>query len=166
MAQSISRWAKIMGLWMSLVCVLGAEAEDRAISIEKTPIAVVRGLTGTVSDVRIAVEAPQTIAPASDAGPHEDIDLKRMADWAINYLIHTPRKEFDYEPVYQYHPLRCLPVPQLHDVVRRRGGGQCTSKSMADGCGSCGTPPQQLESWAWPRTSARKALCPTAPAVS
>lgn len=94
-----------MGLWMSLVCVLGAEAEDRAISIEKTPIAVVRGLTGTVSDVRIAVEAPQTIALASDAGPHEDIDLKRMADWAINYLIHTPRKEIRLRA--------CIPVSSI-----------------------------------------------------
>ena len=110
MTQLISRWSKIVGLWMSLACVLGAKAKDRATSIEKTPIAVIRGLTGTVSDVRIAVEAPQTIAPVSDAGLHEDIDLKRMADWAMNYLIHTPRKEFNYEPVFQCHPLRC-PCP-------------------------------------------------------
>ena len=117
MTPLISRWSKIVGLWMSLACVLGAKAEDRATSIEKTPIAVIRGLTGTVSDVRIAVEAPQTIAPVSDAGLHEDIDLKRMADWAMNYLIHTPRKEFNYEPVFQCHPLRCPPVPQRQDVV-------------------------------------------------
>ncbi len=40
-----------------------------------------------------------------------------MAGWAMNYLIRTPRKEFDYEPAFQCHPLRCPPVPPGHDVV-------------------------------------------------
>ena len=35
----------------------------------------------------------------------------------MNYLIRTPRKEFDYEPAFQCHPLRCPPVPPGHDVV-------------------------------------------------
>ena len=34
-----------------------------------------------------------------------------MAEWALNYLIETPRKELGYEPVFQCHPLLCPPVP-------------------------------------------------------
>ena len=63
------------------------------------------------------MEAPTTIAPLAAAGPQQDIDLRRMAGWAMNYLIRTPRKEFDYEPAFQCHPLRCPPVPPGHDVV-------------------------------------------------
>jgi hypothetical protein len=40
-----------------------------------------------------------------------------MAAWAMNYLIRTPNKELDYEPVFQCHPLQCPPVPPGHDVV-------------------------------------------------
>ncbi len=40
-----------------------------------------------------------------------------MAAWAMHYLIHTPRPEFNYEPVFQCHPLRCPPVPAGRDVV-------------------------------------------------
>ena len=77
----------------------------------------VLGLTGDVQDLRIAVEAPQSIEPLSAGAPRGDLDLKNMARWAMNYLIRTPRKEFDYEPVFQCHPLKCPPVPAGHDVV-------------------------------------------------
>lgn len=77
----------------------------------------IQGLTGSVSGVHVAVEAPQTIAPLSAATPHKDIDLRRMAGWAMNYLILTPRKELNYEPVFQCHPLRCPPAPEGNDVV-------------------------------------------------
>jgi hypothetical protein len=46
-----------------------------------------------------------------------DIDLQRMAQWGMNYLIRSPRKEFDYEPVFQANPMNCPPVPSGHDVV-------------------------------------------------
>ena len=80
-------------------------------------IPVIQGLTGEVSQTRIAHPAADSISPLSSCEPGNDIDLKRMAHWAMNYLIRTPRKELNYEPVFQCHPLRCPPVPQGHDVV-------------------------------------------------
>ena len=71
------------------------------------------GLTGSVSNVRVAVQALPITPPASP----NDLDLKHMAEWAMHYLIHTPRPEYDYEPVFQCHPLLCPPVPEGHDVV-------------------------------------------------
>ena len=79
--------------------------------------AKVLGLTGTTKDARIAVEAPVKIAPLPADLPQRDIDLRRMAQWAMNYLIRTPRKELNYEPVFQCYPLRCPPVPAGRDVV-------------------------------------------------
>ena len=40
-----------------------------------------------------------------------------MAEWALHYLINTPRPHLDYEPVFQCHPLTCPPVPDGHDVI-------------------------------------------------
>ncbi len=79
-----------------------------------TPI---RGLTGTISQVKVVKEAPQAISLLPAEAPAGDIDLKRMAQWAMNYLIRTPRKEWNYEPVFQCHPLKCPPVPDKRDVV-------------------------------------------------
>ncbi len=53
----------------------------------------VLGLTGTTKDASIAVEASAKIAPLPADLPQRDIDLRRMAQWAMNYLIRTPRKE-------------------------------------------------------------------------
>ncbi|MDD4889367.1 MAG: glycoside hydrolase family 127 protein [Phycisphaerae bacterium] len=78
---------------------------------------MIRGLTGKVSDVGVAVEASSKLAPLTTAPASNDIDLKRMACWAMNYLIRTPRPELNYEPVFQCYPLRCPPVPAGHDVV-------------------------------------------------
>jgi hypothetical protein len=75
------------------------------------------GITGTVGNVRVAVEAPGRIVSLAEATPPVDVDMKRMAGWAMNYLIRTPRKELNYEPVFQCYPLRCPPVPAGHDVV-------------------------------------------------
>jgi hypothetical protein len=77
----------------------------------------IRGLTGSISKVHVAIEARQVIAGLSATTSRNDIDLKRMAEWAMNYLIWTPRPEFNYEPVFQCHPLKCPPVPEGHDVV-------------------------------------------------
>ncbi len=77
----------------------------------------IKGLTGQVSNVRIAVPAAQPIEPVPQTERPADIDLKRMAQWAMHYLIHTPRAEFNYEPVFQCHPLRCPPIPAHADPV-------------------------------------------------
>ena len=77
----------------------------------------IKGLTGKVENVQIAVAAPESIKPLSESHPVGDIDLRRMAEWAMNYLIRTPNTNFNYEPVFQCHPLQCPPVPAGHDVV-------------------------------------------------
>lgn len=75
------------------------------------------GLTGQVSDVRAAVRAGRAIQPLSSLQPAADVDLKRMAQWAMNYLIRTPRKDLNYQPVFQCHPLRCPPTPAGQDPI-------------------------------------------------
>lgn len=75
------------------------------------------GLTGNVMDVEVAVPAEEKIAPLESADISADIDMKRMAEWALNYLTETPRKELNYEPVFQCHPLVCPPIPEGQDPV-------------------------------------------------
>jgi hypothetical protein len=75
------------------------------------------GINGNVTGVDVARPASEVVQPLSAARPSADLDLKRMAEWALNYLINTPRPELGYEPVFQCHPLRCPPVPAGHDVV-------------------------------------------------
>jgi len=77
----------------------------------------VLGLTGHVTDVGVAVPAREKIAPLSEAERTSDLDLKRMAEWALNYLIRTPRQHLGYEPVFQCAPLECPPVPEGQDPV-------------------------------------------------
>ena len=80
-------------------------------------LTTIQGLTGNTSDIRTAVDTPQSIEALPAGMPSGDLDLKHMAQWAMNYLIRTPRKEYNYEPVFQCHPLRCPPVPDRRDVV-------------------------------------------------
>ncbi|MBO9610949.1 MAG: hypothetical protein J7639_33675, partial [Paenibacillaceae bacterium] len=79
----------------------------------------IHGLNGDIRDAEIAVPAagaaPRLRSGAAPGGG--DIDLKRMADWALHYLIETPRKELGYEPVFQCYPLECPPIPPGTDVV-------------------------------------------------
>ncbi len=82
---------------------------------DKAP--VILGLTGQIKNVKTAVPAANEIEPLSGARIPADIDLTRMAGWALNYLIETPRKNLGYEPVFQCHPLQCPPVPQGQDPV-------------------------------------------------
>ncbi len=86
-------------------------------ALSQSPPVKVQGLTGTVSDMHIATEAPRSITLLSAKRSSSDIDLQRMAQWAMNYLIRTPRKELDFEPVFQCFPLRCPPIPSGNDVV-------------------------------------------------
>ena len=81
------------------------------------PAVVVRGLTGEVSDVEVVVPEARAIQALADAPRAADVDLRRMAQWAMNYLIRTPRRDLGFEPVFQCHPLRCPPVPEGQDPV-------------------------------------------------
>ena len=78
---------------------------------------VIRGLTGEVGNVKVAVPEAEAILALADTPRAADVDLKRMALWAMNYLVRTPRRELNYEPVFQCHPLRCPPVPEGQDPV-------------------------------------------------
>ncbi len=77
----------------------------------------IAGLTGNLREIRAAVKAPTQIKALAAGEPNGDLDLKRMAEWAMNYLIRTPRPEFNFEPVFQCHPLKCPPTPAGRDVV-------------------------------------------------
>ncbi|MHB1455504.1 MAG: beta-L-arabinofuranosidase domain-containing protein [Armatimonadota bacterium] len=81
---------------------------------EESPI---QGLTGTVTDVVIAVSSPEKVTMLDASKPPADINLKRMAGWALNYLIETPRKDLGYEPVFQCYLMQCPPVPEGTDPV-------------------------------------------------
>ncbi len=86
-----------------------------AVPEDKSP--VILGLTGLIKNVKTAVPAADEIELLSGARIPADIDLTRMAGWALNYLIETPRKNLGYEPVFQCHPIQCPPVPQGQDPV-------------------------------------------------
>ncbi len=88
------------------------QAED---AMETSP--TIAGLTGSVTNVAVAVPPQTDIAPLASARSGADIDLRTMGGWAMNYLARTPRKVLGYEPVFQCHPLRCPPVPEGSDVV-------------------------------------------------
>ncbi|MSU61091.1 MAG: hypothetical protein EXS31_01640 [Pedosphaera sp.] len=89
-------------------------AEENPAEMRNQPIL---GLTGKVSDLRVSVPARDTIASEDLSSRNNDLDLKRMAEWALNYLIRTPRQDLGYEPVFQCNPLACPPVPEGQDPV-------------------------------------------------
>ena len=78
---------------------------------------MISGINGSLTDFAIDTPAGEQVSRLADLVLPADIDLKRMAEWALNYLINTPRPEFNYEPVFQCHPLQCPPAPAGHDVV-------------------------------------------------
>lgn len=78
---------------------------------------MIQGLSGKIIGSSVAVAAPTNIALLPAAPAAKDIDLKRMAAWAMNYLIRTPRPQLNCEPVFQCHPLQCPPVPAGQDPV-------------------------------------------------
>lgn len=87
------------------------------VSADKRDFNCILGLTGKVTDVKIAHPADEIVKPLDSTQIPADIDIKRMAEWALNYLTETPRKELNYEPVFQCHPLKCPPVPEGQDPV-------------------------------------------------
>ena len=108
---------KELGLLSLLAtAILAVVATVRAEESSSAPV-VIKGITGKVSAVSIAVPAAEQIALLESSDVPVDIDLRRMAAWAMNYLIQTPRKELNYEPVFQCTPTACPPAPVGHDVV-------------------------------------------------
>lgn len=70
----------------------------------------IKGLTGYVSDA--------SILPMPDCPPATgDISIKLMAEWAFNYLIRSPKPEYNYQPVFQVFPLRYPSVREGDDPV-------------------------------------------------
>jgi hypothetical protein len=110
--RSVAATLALLGLLMPNP---GLAAEDENQVEQRNP--AIRGLTGQILDVRIAVPARDTLAPRDLLPPCNDVDLKRMAEWALNYLIRTPRQALGYEPVFQCYPLGCPPVPEGQDPV-------------------------------------------------
>ncbi|APW62893.1 hypothetical protein [Paludisphaera borealis] len=105
--------------WMILIvgsaAVLGPIRSPAGEDSADRPI--VRGLTGEVGDVKVVVPGAESVGTLADTPRAADVDLKRMAEWAMNYLIRTPRPDLGYEPVFQCHPLRCPPAPEGQDPV-------------------------------------------------
>ena len=75
------------------------------------------GLPGKIGGVSVLVPARDAIPSGDKVSESNDLDLKRIAEWALNYLIRTPRSELGYEPVFQCNPLGCPPVPEGQDPV-------------------------------------------------
>ncbi len=111
------RCASRLGVGLLLVVGAGRAAIESASMDDLAPQPVIRGLTGDVSAIAIAFPAAEAVRSLADTPRTADIDLKRMAEWALNYLTETPRKHLGFEPVFQCHPLRCPPVPNGQDPV-------------------------------------------------
>jgi hypothetical protein len=77
----------------------------------------VKGLNGKVDKLQVAIAAADKVAPVADCIRTPDIDLKRMAQWSLEFLIRTPRPHLNYEPVFQIYPYRCPPAPEGSDPV-------------------------------------------------
>jgi len=77
----------------------------------------IKGVTGRIDSAAIAVPADERIQPLAGVQPPHDLDLRRMARWALNYLINTPREQYNFEPVFQCHPLEFPPIPDHRDPV-------------------------------------------------
>jgi Beta-L-arabinofuranosidase, GH127 len=88
-----------------------------ALQTQPPPRAPIWGITGTVTNVRELVPAATSVGTLADSGSRDALDLRRMAAWAMNYLIRSPRPEFNYEPVFQCHPYACPPMPARSDPV-------------------------------------------------
>lgn len=105
-----------VALVLMVLCI-----SDRALAADENDAQMwkrpILGLTGKVNDHQVAAPARDTIAPVDAQTPAGDLDLKRMAEWALNYLIRTPRQDLGYEPVFQCYPLGCPPVPEGQDPV-------------------------------------------------
>jgi hypothetical protein len=65
----------------------------------------------------VAGSQPTEVKRLARESAPEDMNLKGMASWALNYLIHNPRKHLDYECRFNVFPLYCPPTILGHDPV-------------------------------------------------
>lgn len=77
----------------------------------------VLGITGEIDTLEVAVPAEASVKPVDRSAVPADIDLKRMAEWALHYLTNSPRKQFNYDPVFQCFPLQYPPAPDKTDPI-------------------------------------------------
>jgi L-rhamnose-H+ transport protein len=119
-----THWLMRLGLVMLIASTVVIGIGNRMASAAPAPAEAgskeepkISGITGKISNVQIVVPAAEEIQPLATAQFPADVDLMRMAEWALNYLIETPRKNLGYEPVFQCHPLQCPPVPEGQDPV-------------------------------------------------
>lgn len=71
------------------------------------------GIPGQIYDYKV-ITSLQEMSQSSQA---EDIDIKKMARWAMNYLLRSPRVELNYEPIFSCSANTCPPVPDGHDPI-------------------------------------------------
>ncbi len=68
------------------------------------------GVQGDISGVQIPSEnIPE--AAVNHLTTSQDIDLAGRALWAMNYLLRTPKPEFNYEPHFECHNLEYPHIP-------------------------------------------------------
>lgn len=71
---------------------------------------IIKGLTGEV------IQHGERSIPAYTDNPR-DIDVNRMAWWAMNYLARSPRPELNYQPIFQVFPRNFPSVREGDDPV-------------------------------------------------
>lgn len=103
--------------FITVTAAIIVAASSNCPGADDQPAQTLQGLTGQISDLKTAVPAPDKAPPLDSEWLPADINLKRMAEWAMRYLIRVPRKELNYEPVFQCFPSACPPIPEGHDVV-------------------------------------------------
>ncbi len=83
-----------------------------------TAVPIARVFHGEITSVKSRSDAqPQPVKLLAEEPDSQDIDLKGMAGWALNYLINNPRKSLDYECRFNVFPLYCPPTILGHDPV-------------------------------------------------
>ncbi|MHB0998865.1 MAG: glycoside hydrolase family protein [Armatimonadota bacterium] len=73
----------------------------------------VPGIPGKIYDLQILSDSSGTPGDEADTS----IDIKHMARWAMNYLLRSPRPQFDYQPVFSCCPIGCPPMPDTYDFI-------------------------------------------------
>lgn len=77
----------------------------------------IHGITGKISETTFIMPASDCTKTLADLHAPTDIDLKRMAEWSLYYLTNSPRKNFNYDPVFQCFPYQCPPAPDRADPI-------------------------------------------------
>ena len=76
--------------------------------------AKISGINGEISDVKYQAA---DIGGTENIKDIKDIDIKRMAEWALNYLARSPKPEYNWQPVFQVFPLRFPSVREGDDPI-------------------------------------------------